>query len=312
MIRPPIWSRPLGLFAGVSLAAVALGALVCAMSGVGAGLWARNLGAWSAGALVAAALAHWAGPRSLHAAAILALAGLFATLLGPGLEGVHRWFLVGPVRINAAMLLLPSLVVATAYLAARTWWGWLPALLALLVLALQPDASQATALALAVCALAAFGPMGRRPLRAALAAIAVVAAGWTWSRPDPLRPVPEVEEIIQLAASHSLLLAVAGVLLLGGLAAAPFLATRGQHDGAAAAGRALSALLAGWVVAPALGAFPTPMIGLGLSPILGGWIGMGLLASLAGRAGPLASNLERAIVLPGRGAGARGQETGRP
>lgn len=269
------------MIGGLSLAAVALGALVCAMSGVPAALWARNLGAWGVGLLAAVALASRAGPRATHAAAALALLGLCATLFSPGPDGVHRWFAVGPVRINAAMLLSPSLVVATAVLAARAWWGWLPAILALVVLALQPDASQATALALALCALAAVRTTDPPALRGAVAAAAAAIAAFTWTRPDPLQPVPEVEGIILLAADQSPFIAAACVLLLAAVATSPLLATRGrQPEAVAAAGASLSALLAGWLVAPALGAFPVPLIGVGLSPILGIWLGIGLLASL--------------------------------
>lgn len=269
------------MFAGLSLAAVALGAVVCATSGVPAGLWARNLGAWVVGLLAAVWLASRAGPRAAYAAAALALLGLCASLFSPGLEGVHRWLSAGPVRINAAMLLSPSLIVATAVLTSRGGWGWLPALLGLGVVALQPDASQATALALAVCALAAARTADPLAPRGALAAAATAIAGWTWTRPDPLEPVPEVEGIILLANSQSLWLAAACVALLAAIAVAPILATRGRRpDGVAAAGAALSALFAGWVAAPALGAFPVPMVGVGLSPILGAWLGMGLLAAL--------------------------------
>lgn len=278
MTPPSISMRPLLAFGCVSLALVGLGAVICAMGGIASALWVRNLAGWALGALIAGALARWAGARAIYAAAFLPMAGLAATLLSPGLQGVHRWLPAGPVRLNAALLLLPALVVATAVLVTRGWWGWLPAIFALVVLALQPDASQATALALAVCVLAAARRSDPPPVRGAVAA-AVLTAGWTWTQPDPLQPVPEVEQIIQLAAGHSPYLAAAGVLLLGALAATPFLATRG-HAGAAAPGLAVSALFAGWAIAPALGAFPTPMIGVGLSPILGGWIGIGLLASL--------------------------------
>lgn len=279
-----ISKRPLLVFACVSSAAVALGAVVCAMSGVAPGLWARNLAAWVVGGLLAVALARWAGPRAIAAAALLGPAGLAATLFNPGLEGVHRWIPVGPVTVNAALLLLPALVVATAVLSARAWWGWLPAILALPVLALQPDASQATSFAMAVCVLAAARPSDPPrvggAVRGLVAAAAVMVAAWTWTRPDPLRPVPEVEEIILLAASHSPYLAAVGLLLLAAVAATPVLATRGRGLATApGAGLAVSALFAGWVIAPFLGAFPTPLIGVGLSPILGAWIGLGLLAS---------------------------------
>lgn len=287
MNRLSVFNHPLLAFGCVSFAAVALGAVVCEMSGVATSLWARNLGAWALGALVAIALARWAGRRAVYVAAVLAVLGLGATLLSPGLDGVHRWLLVGPVRINAAFVFLPSLVVATPVLIARSGWGWLPAMLALLVLGLQPDASQATALALAIGVLAATARSHRLSIRVAVAAAAGLVAAWTWTRPDPLQPVPEVEEIIQLAAGHSPLLALAGVMLLAALAAAPFLATRRRDsdDAARTAGLALSALFVAWAIAPALGAYPTPLIGVGLSPILGAWIGIGLLAALERRKG---------------------------
>jgi hypothetical protein len=273
--------RPIPLVAVVSLAAVALGALVCALSGVPAGLWGRNLGAWGVGALVALALARWTGARAAYVAMAFAMLGLCASLFDPGLQDVHRWVQVGPVRLNAAMLFSPSLVVATAVLAARGWWGWLPALLGLVVLAIQPDASQASALALAVCALAVVRGTDRMAVRGGVAGAAIMIAGWSWTRPDPLTPVPEVEEVIQLAAAHSVILAAAGILLLAAFAATPWHATRRRPlKVLTAAGLALTALLAGWTVAPALGAFPTPMIGVGVSPILGAWIGIGLLAAL--------------------------------
>lgn len=42
---------------------------------------------------------------------------------------------------------------------------------------------------------------------------------------------------------------------------------------------ALSAYFVGAFVAPALGAYPVPLVGMGMSPILGFWLGTGALAS---------------------------------
>ena len=41
-----------------------------------------------------------------------------------------------------------------------------------------------------------------------------------------------------------------------------------------------AALLLGAAAGPALGHFPTPLVGLGLSPILGAWLGVGLLCAV--------------------------------
>jgi cell division protein FtsW (lipid II flippase) len=275
--------RPLLAFAVASLAAVALGAAVCAMSGAAQVLWMQNLAAWALGFAAAAALARWSGDAVIRLAVLAAPLALAATLFNPGLEGVHRWLAAGPVRLNAAMLLLPSFVVALAALAGRVRWWWIPAFVALGALTLQPDASQATALALALCALAA-GLRSERPAwRWILAVAALALAAFSWTRPDPLAPVAEVEGIIQLAASHSPLLGAAGVIVLILVAALPALTTLGRDQGETGAGIALTVLLLAWIAAPVVGAFPVPLVGIGVSPILGAWLGMGLLTSLTRR-----------------------------
>ena len=280
MSLPAAFRPLLAGFSAASLVAVVLGAVICAMSGVLAGLWARNLAAWGLGALAALAMARWGGERLGSGLALAAPLGLALTFLAPDLDGVHRWLVAGPLRFNAAMLLLPALVVATAILARRHPGWWAPAFVALALLALQPDASQASALAIAVCVIAA--GLRSRPWaeRSAAAIAALVLAALSWTRPDPLQPVPEVEEVIQLAASLSPVLAGLAVVCLIAVAAAPSLAVFGRRSDAPLAGLALTALLAGWTLAPALGAFPVPLVGMGLSPILGAWIGVGLLASL--------------------------------
>jgi hypothetical protein len=42
----------------------------------------------------------------------------------------------------------------------------------------------------------------------------------------------------------------------------------------------MSACLLIWIIAPFLGAYPVPFAGLGPSPVIGGWLGIGLLAAL--------------------------------
>ena len=42
----------------------------------------------------------------------------------------------------------------------------------------------------------------------------------------------------------------------------------------------VAACLLLWAVAPWLGAYPVPLAGIGMSPIVGAWLGVGLLAGL--------------------------------
>lgn len=281
MQRQGRWLFP--AFAATSLGAVALGAWVCALSGVPAGLWVRNLAAWLVGGLLALGVARTAGPRTVRLLTWIAAVALAATFLPPGQEGVHRWIGVGPLDMNVAMVVLPAAVVALAATPQPALWSWTPALLCLVILVIQPDASQATAFGVAVALLALVRPKDTTQKAAlVLAALALVAVAWL--RPDPLAPVPEVEEIIALAAARSAPLAGLALVLLAAVAIAPVLSVRRAGPEIRIAGLALSVCLALWTLTTFVGAFPVPLVGVGLSPVIGVWLGVGLLAGLARRA----------------------------
>jgi hypothetical protein len=275
-------TRLLLLFGALSLAAVSLGAFVCARSGVPAGLWIRNVGAWVAGALAATRIAASAGRRTSQFILCATALALGATLVSTGEEGVHRWIQAGPLRVNVALLLLPAAVVALAALCNRARWSWLPALSALAILVAQPDASQATAFGAAI-AIIVIGSANSAMVKGAMVAADVALIAASWLRPDPLQPVPEVEGVIALASSISPALAVLALALLIALAVAPALLVRRSQLDLRLAGMALSTCLAWWVAAPFLGQFPVPLVGIGLSPVIGSWLGVGVLAAMMRR-----------------------------
>ncbi len=271
--------RLLLVFGVASLAAVGLGAFICAANGVPAGSWIRNLAAWGVGAGAGVGLAAAYHPRFLPLFLGALPLGLAATLFSPEQSGVHRWVDVGPLHVTVALMLLPAGVVALAGQAGAARWPWLAALAALALLVVQPDASQATSLAIAT-GLIAIGLVRPLALRSALVAAAGVLAGVAWLRPDPLKPVAEVEGVIGLAWSVSPSAAVAAIALLAVIAAAPGALTLTGPRTAGVAGFALSACFAACAFAPLLGAFPVPFVGIGMSAIVGAWLGVGLLAGL--------------------------------
>ncbi|MBX9616340.1 MAG: hypothetical protein K2X25_12155 [Caulobacteraceae bacterium] len=271
------------IYGVLSLAAVLVGAYVAASYGVATGSWVRNLLAWAVGAALAGGIAAAARPGVFPYVLGLAPVGLLATLFSPPQEGVHRWVEAGPLSINVAMLVLPAALVAAAGVMPRRPGRALGALmLSAAVLVVQPDASQTTTLALAGIGLGVLAVRQRWLQVAAILAFAVLA-GVSWLRPDPLEPVAEVEGIISLALALSPVLAALALLLLAALAAAPVglaWAWRRPAPPVWWAGVGLGLCFAGWTVAPFLGAFPVPLVGMGMSPVLGGWLGIGLLAGL--------------------------------
>lgn len=273
-------SRLLVIFGAASFAAVSLGALICALSGVPVSLWGANPIAWCIGAAFASLMMATYRRAFLHVALWLAPVALVATFISPGQQGVHRWLDLGPLSVNAAMLVMPGAVVAFAVLA-RSWrWAWKPSVFSLAILAAQPDASQATALAgvIVFLALTTVKPIWQR-----LVAVTIALIGLTlvWMRPDPLLPVAEVEEVIALGGAISPVFSVLAWLALLAFAVVPMFATHNHAQ--RLAGGALTVCFALWCGTTLLGAFPVPLVGVGLSPIIGAWLGVGLLAGLIKR-----------------------------
>ena len=265
------------LFAAATLAAVLTGCWVARASGVSPRLWTLNAAAWAAGAAVAGGLTLLRrGPG--RGWLLVALGGLALTFAGAGLSGVHRWIGLGPVRINAAELLLAPAIVAFAATSSPTRIAF--ALAGVALLAVQPDASQAVAFAGALTAVLWTTPADpRRSLAVslALAAGALVAA----LRPDPLAPVPEVEGVLRLATALSPGVAGLAVLALAGTVAVPLAVAPAPSTPLRRGAVGLAAYLGLAALAPLAGAFPVPLVGMGVGPILGAWLGFGVLAGLA-------------------------------
>ena len=266
-------STILALFGLLSLSAVGVGCAVAQASGVPIALWARNPVAWAVGVALAVGLAAGAGARTELGLLAAAPIGLAATFLSADLQGVHRWVDLGPLHLNVAQALLPPAIVAMT--ARAEAWRWLVAAAVMVLLVLQPDASQATAWGGALAVLIVMSP-GQSWAKAGgfLGLAAVIALAW--SRPDPLAPVAEVEEIMRLAWAVSPLAAVAAWATLAGAC----LSLGGSRTPAALALAAYAVLAA---LMPLVGWFPVPLVGMTMSPIIGLWLGAGLLAAQARR-----------------------------
>jgi hypothetical protein len=274
------------LFAIASLAAVAAGASTLAAAGAGPGTWLRNPIAWAVGGLLAAGLYRWGRAAWARTAALLAApAGLAATFLAEPVEGVHRWVDIGPFHMNMAALLLPAAVVAAGLRVTSPLVLAAAAAIAILLI-LQPDASQAIAFAAAI-ALLLLRSRGPVALRVGLIAFFIAAATASLIGPDTLQPVREVEGIFALALETAPALAALGALALAAAAFAPLrLAGRGETGDTAAALCVYFVIVA---LAPLAGAYPVPLVGLGMSFPVGWWLAVGLL-SAHGRATKDAAN----------------------
>ena len=271
--------RFFAVFTVLSFVAVATGCLAVALDGASTMVWSLNLAAWGVGVVVALAVSRFASSIFARIMLVAAPVGLLASLANPGRMGVHRWLDLGPVNANAAALLLPAFVVAMASVVRDARWIWLAYAVCTVVLILQPDASQATALAAAILIIVVRLPVARV---ARIGAAVLVSSGAVvaWLRPDPLTPVAEVEGVVGLAYEHSPPIAVVAVTALGCATLAPMMiAARFELPVVRTAALALTAYLVLSASAPLFGAFPVPLVGIGMSPVIGFWLGVGLLAA---------------------------------
>ncbi|MGE0040419.1 MAG: hypothetical protein AB7H88_06460 [Vicinamibacterales bacterium] len=261
----------LGLLAA-PLPAVLIGAAVMSRVDVPPALWGADLAAAGAGMGVAWAAGRW-HPRAVSRRRATpwllagALALLAATLAFPGIDGVRRWVPAGPLALHAGAIVIPPLFVMLSRTGAVV--SAAAALAVMGILLLQPDAAQAWAFAAGWTVLA----VATRGRAAAIPAAAVVlVAAVTLLRADPLAPVPHVEGSVGLAVAQGRVWGGASVLAL----VAPPIVLALTPD--RAAGTTLAAYFACTLVAAALGSFPVPFLGYGVSPILGYYLGIAGLA----------------------------------
>lgn len=274
------------------IASAALGVLVMTRHGVGASRLALQLGAVAAGVILAIVIAtRGRDPIERRAGwmAGLGLALMAATFVSAGLDGVHRWVGLGPVRLHASAIASPLILTAAAALVARgrPALGMGPLLAAQAIHLAQPDAGQATALAAGAVVIVAYGA----PSAVAVAIgslVAVGSAAAAWLRLDPLPAVPTVEGIVRLAGESGAVVQGAAVLALASGPVALAMAARrapATDRFARAGATALAACAAATVLVPLAGNYPVPVMGFGVSPVLGVAICAGVVAALRGEAG---------------------------
>jgi cell division protein FtsW (lipid II flippase) len=210
-------------------------------------------------------------------AAAAALLMLASTLLNPGVDSVRRWISLGPVQLHAGFVALPVLIILASAIARSensraSWIAAASIMIAAAVLVFQPDVSQAIAFATAnLVVLVQRRSQSRIDWIAA--AVCFGASALALSKPDPLEPVPYVEGIVRLAASSGgawLGAAIVALMLLPLPFVVDSVKHRDHHEGLGLAAYFVTVCIAAFVAS-----FPMPILGYGLSPLLGYFVALG-------------------------------------
>jgi cell division protein FtsW (lipid II flippase) len=201
---------------------------------------------------------------------LLTIAFLATSFLGHGEQGVYRWVSLGGVQLHAAAIACPILLVAFVRSSFAAGFEAPARLGALALLAAQPDAGQTTALGITLLVLCWQRSTGMTALLHTLSYLLMITIAW--SLPDGLKPIIEVEGIVDLAFAQG--------TWLGGLALATLALPIATLFAAPARplGPCLATYLLVSFIVTRLAHFPVPLLGYGAAPILGTLITFGAIA----------------------------------
>lgn len=261
------------------LPATAVGLVVARAFGVSWTAYAPNV----AGALMGILLFYFYAVQRASSEAFVWMAGvasmaIWVTLLGPSMDGVHRWLALGPLRLNVSAAVAPWLLGGLCAPGGSRTRAAAFVLVAQAAHVVQPDAGQATALAAGAVPLLLGSPQMTRAVRGALAVVVSLAAAAAWLRDDPLPAVEHVERILVLASMKGPAVLTAAVLA-GVVLLLPFVALVQGRPRDAVGFALLLYLLASFVVT-FVGSFPVPVFGAGAGPVIGWYALLGVRAVL--------------------------------
>ena len=192
---------------------------------------------------------------------------LLATFINRDIEGVYRWVTLGPITLYTGSIVLPYLIIQLGlYISDKIWWSIYGCILSIVgILFLQPDASLTTAFSLAMLFYLYKSSTYFRQKIALLPLIIIPTLSWCFL--DSLNPVDYVEGILQLAKSYGgytwFTIGVLAIILL----ILPFITIKTKMSHTII--QALSIYFICVFLSTQFGHFPIPLLGYGISPILG-------------------------------------------
>lgn len=257
--------------AGVAIASFA----VLTVAGANHSIWAVQALAIIAACAIAITGELWGRWRNTPLPVGLVLSITLIGIAAPMFwdkPGPARWLSLGSLSLYLAPVFLPTFLVAWSNCVDRHGMWQRMALIAIVsasvLLALQPDASQALALLIGASIFIAKASEKSRSVILALLLMAVFTA-WAFARPDPLEPIAYVEGVFSLSLGYSVFLGAAVIASAAALIVSLQLKASSEGNYLSAVAAYYAALYACSVV----GLTPAPLIGYGAGP----WLGFGLV-----------------------------------
>ena len=262
----------------IAMPSIAIGVLAMYQNHVPVLVWGQNIVCFLAMSLIAwivvtYKLDFFSGSKHKTILLPLAICLLFLTFLSPGMEGVHRWISLGMIRLNIAMIVLPIIMIGLGQIVqvkGLRVGSAAAAIGVLLILFFQPDASQLTGFAIPMMILISSKTKSKLGRLFIISAFSIgVILSWVYL--DSLAPVNHVEGIVSMVADMGFLWLILGIISLA-ILPMPFLLFPPENAGLIS--RCIGVYYLIILIATVPGNFPVPLMGYGLSPIIGYFISL--------------------------------------
>ena len=260
----------------LTIPSIAIGALAMYQNHVPFAIWGQNIGCLVLMSVISLLMItrklNNTGNRYNQLLLPAAIIALILTFANQGMEGVHRWISIGAVKLNIAMIVLPMILLElyqVLKIRGLTYAG-VGAFIILLVLFFQPDASQLTGFAIPVMIMLSLNTRSKK-IRFLITGVSVLFIVLSWIRLDHLPPVNYVERILMMVADMGGIWLVLGIISLA-ILPAPFILLPPKN--AVSVSRYIGCYYIVILLSTLFGNFPVPLMGYGISPIVGYYLSL--------------------------------------
>ena len=201
---------------------------------------------------------------------LISLLLIILTFISPGIDGVHRWLSIGIIKFNVSMIVLPILIIELWKLSRIKGLSFtiIITIVVSTLLSIQPDASQLTGFAIPMMFMLC-SKTDKKVLRLLIFGMLSILIVLSWVFLDSLPPVTYVEGILSLLANMGLIWLILGVLSLI-ILPVPFILFPPKNLKLPSICVGLYFIII--LISTFFGNFPVPLMGYGISPIIGYFI----------------------------------------
>jgi cell division protein FtsW (lipid II flippase) len=257
-----------------TIPSIAIGAAAMYYNKVPTSIWAQNAAYMAIAGLISYFVVlskpKVRGSKFNNISILISILFILLTFISTGMEGVHRWVSIGIIRFNVSMIVLPIIIISTWRLleANQLWTAVITTLAVSILILIQPDASQLTGFAIPMMVML-YNKADRKLLRLFILGVLAVLSILSWVFLDNLPAVAYVEEIVGLLGNMGLSWLVLGVISLV-ILPVPFILFPPKN-------LILPSICLGLyftiiLISTLFGNFPVPLMGYGISPIIGYFI----------------------------------------